>query len=63
MRRLRPLTEAECYARCYGGGGDDVRVLRIEPRRARIVVRLSGEELRRRFEERLDRREPEVEAA
>ncbi|MDX6424482.1 MAG: hypothetical protein QOI67_1953 [Gaiellaceae bacterium] len=63
MRRLRPLTEAECYARCYGGGGDDVRVLRIEPRRSRIVVRLSGEELRRRFEERLDRREPEVEAA
>ena len=63
MRRLRPLTEAECYARCYGGGGDDVRVLQIEPRRSRYVVRLSGEELRRRFEERLDRREPEVEAA
>lgn len=63
MRRLRPLTEAECYARCYGGGGDDVRVLRLEPRRSRIVVRLSGEELRRRFEERLDGREPEVEAA
>lgn len=61
--RLRPLTEAECYARCYGGGGDDVRVLRIEPRRSRIVVRLSGEELRLRFEERLDGREPEVEAA
>ena len=63
MRRLRPLTEAECYARCYGGGGDDVSVMRIEPRRSRVVVRLSGEDLRRRFEERLDRREPEVEAA
>ena len=63
MRRLRPLTEAECYARCYGSGGDDVRVLRLEPRRSRVVVRLSGEELRRRFEERLDAREPEVEAA
>jgi hypothetical protein len=63
MRRLRPLTEAECYARCYGGGGDDVRVLRLEPRRSRVVVRLSGEELRRRFEERLDARTPEVEAA
>ena len=63
MRRLRPLTEAECYARCYGGGGDDVRVVRLEPRRSRLVVRLSGEELRRRFEERLDAREPEVEAA
>jgi hypothetical protein len=57
------LTEAECYARCYGGGGDDVRVVRLEPRRSRVVVRLSGEELRRRFEERLDAREPEVEAA
>jgi len=63
MRRLRPLTEAECYARCYGGIGDDVRVVRIERRRSRIVVRLTGEELRRRFEERLDGREPEVEAA
>jgi hypothetical protein len=63
MRRLRPLTEAECYARCYGGGGDDVRVMRLEPRRSRVVVRLSGEELRRRFEERLDARAAEVEAA
>jgi hypothetical protein len=63
MRRLRPLTEAECYARCYGGAGDDVRVVRIEARPSRVVVRLSGEELRRRFEERLDGREPEVEAA
>jgi hypothetical protein len=37
--------------------------MRIEPRRSRVVVRLSGEELRRHFEERLDGREPEVEAA
>jgi hypothetical protein len=56
MRRLRPLTEAECYARCYGGGGDEVRVLRLEPRRPRALLRVSGEELRRRFEERLDAR-------
>ena len=29
--RLRPLTEAECYARCYGHRGEiatDVRLLR-----------------------------------
>jgi hypothetical protein len=63
MRRLRPLTEAECYARCYGGSGDEVRVVRIEPRRPRMVLRISGEDLRRRFEERLDAREPIVEAA
>ena len=27
MRRLRELSEAECYARCYGAGDDAVRVL------------------------------------
>jgi hypothetical protein len=64
MRRLRPLSEAECYARCYGGSaGDDVRIVRLEPRRPRAILRVTGEELRRRFEERLDGREPEVEAA
>jgi hypothetical protein len=64
MRRLRPLSEAECYARCYGSSvGDDVRIVRIEPRRPRAILRVTGEELRRRFEERLDGREPEVEAA
>jgi hypothetical protein len=64
MRRLRALTEAECYARCYGSGGwGDVRVVRIEPRRQRFPTRLSGERLRRLFEERLDAREPEAEAA
>jgi hypothetical protein len=63
MRRLRPLSEAECYARCYGSGGDDVRVVRIEPRRPRFALSLSGERLRRMFEERLDSREADVEAA
>src|SRR5947209_17993274 len=33
MRRLRPLSEAECYARCYGGWDETVRVVRLEPRR------------------------------
>jgi hypothetical protein len=30
MQRLRPLTEQECYLRCYGwvGGDDAVRVQR-----------------------------------
>jgi hypothetical protein len=54
---LRPLSEAECYARCYGGGEDGVRVIRLERQRPN-VIRLSGEELRRLFEERLDAREP-----
>jgi hypothetical protein len=65
MRRLRPLSEAECYARCYGGWEATVRIVRLEPRRARYAVVLDGEALRRRFEEYLDARAPDadVEAA
>jgi hypothetical protein len=63
MRRLRPLSEAECYARCYGSGDENVRVVRVRPWRRREGARLSGEELRRLFEARLDGREPEIEAA
>jgi hypothetical protein len=59
MRRLRSLSEAECYARCYGGGEETVRVLRLEPRRPRHSVILEGEALRRRFEELLESRDPE----
>ena len=62
MRRLRPLTEAECYARCYGGGDENVRVIRV-PARPRKLTTVSGEQLRRLFEERLEQRGPEVEAA
>jgi len=58
MRRLRRLSEDECYARCYGGWEATVRVLRLEPRRPRHSVLLEGEALRRRFEEALDAREP-----
>jgi hypothetical protein len=58
--RMRPLSEAECYARCYGIRDDQVRILRLAPRRPRNALRPTGEELRRYFEERLDRREPEA---
>lgn len=59
--RMRPLSESECYARCYGARDEQVRILRLEPRRARPTIRPSGEELRRYFEERLDQRiEPEA---
>jgi hypothetical protein len=61
--RLRPLSEAECYARCYGGGGDGtVSVVRLDRRRTRDAA-AAGERLRERFEERLDARGPEAEAA
>ena len=58
--RLRPLTEAECYARCHGGGDENVRIVRIEPRRPRVATSLSGEQLRRLFEARLNSRETEA---
>jgi hypothetical protein len=61
--RLRPLTEAECYARIYGGhGGEGVSVVRVPHRRARRGD-VAGEHLRERFEERLESRGPEAEAA
>jgi hypothetical protein len=60
MRRLRPLSEAECYARCYGGWEATIRLVRSEPRRARDPVLLDGEALRRRFEAALDAREPDA---
>jgi hypothetical protein len=56
--RLRTLDEAECYARCYGAGDDNVRSVRLEPKRPRFDTRVSGEELRQAFETRLDKREP-----
>jgi len=62
--RMRSLSESECYARCYGSRHEEVRIVRLEPRRPRNALRPSGEELRRYFEERLDRRsESEAEAA
>ncbi len=67
MRRLRPLSEAECYARCYGAWEPTVTLVRLEPRRPRFPTTVSGEDLRRLFEERIDSRfdevETEVEAA
>jgi len=62
MRRLRTLSEAECYARCYGDR-DGIRIVSIEPRRPRYELDVTGEELREMFEERLDAREPDATAA
>jgi len=57
MRRLRTLSEAECYCRCYGGLDERVKVFRVEPPELE-EVRLTGERLRRLFERRLELREP-----
>ena len=63
MRRLRPLSEEECYLRCYGVDEMTVRVVRLEPKRAALGLGgITGEELRRLFEVRLDARETELAA-
>lgn len=58
MRRLRPLSEAECYARCYGGWEANVHVLRLDPRASLDAQRLDGEAMRLRFEELFEARDP-----
>jgi hypothetical protein len=57
VRRLRPLSEEECYLRCYGSDEATVRLIQLEPRQPLALSRLSGEDLRRLFEVRLDSRE------
>jgi hypothetical protein len=60
MQRLRSLSEAECYARCYGWRGEDgVKVISVE-RRPRYETPVSGELLRSLFEDKLDARQPEA---
>ena len=56
--RLRALSEAEAYARCYGEGDESVLSVKIEPRRPRLFYGVSGEDLRLAFETRLQSREP-----
>ena len=56
-QRLRPLTEAEAYARCHGRRETDVRIVKLEPRRPRYELDVSGEDLRRSFEAKLQQRE------
>jgi len=61
MERLRTLSEAECYERCYGWrwNDDSVKVLHREPDPREDPSEV-GERLRRLLELRLDAREPEA---
>ena len=54
--QMRVLGEAEAYRRSYGDRGEDVRIVDIEPRRQRFELKVTGEQLRKRFEELLDSR-------
>jgi hypothetical protein len=60
MLRLRTLSEAECYLRCYGerSAREAVQIVRVvrEPRRSPV----GGDVLRLSFETRLDTRPPEA---
>jgi hypothetical protein len=60
MQRLRQLSEAECYARCYGRrpDWDAVRIVRVE-REPRLAP-VGAEVLRLSFETKLDARPPEA---
>ena len=61
MQRLRPLSETECYLRCYGWRGSEerVKVLRVdsEPHESPSVM---ADRVRLAFEAMLDAREPEA---
>jgi hypothetical protein len=61
MERLRTLSEAECYERCYGWRHDEDTV-KVLPRGAlpRAETDDVGERLRMLFELRLDAREAEA---
>ena len=56
MRRLRTLSETECYIRLYGGWDPTVTLVRVEPRQPRYEMAVSGEDLRREFEARIEAR-------
>ncbi len=60
LRRLRRLTEAECYARLYGRDEESVRVIRVVHRRTGWRPRLSAEVLRGLLESSPDAREADA---
>ena len=56
--RLHEIGEAEAYGRSYGDASGEVKIVKVEPRRPRYQLKVSGENLRTAFLERLNRREP-----
>ena len=62
MQRLRPLSEDECYLRCYGqrGADDTVKVVRLSDPLIEESTSVLTERIRLAFEARLEAREPEA---
>jgi hypothetical protein len=56
--RLHEIGEAEAYGRSYGVQSGDVKIVKVEPRRPRYQLRVTGEGLRNAFLDRLNRRDP-----
>jgi hypothetical protein len=56
--RLHQIGEAEAYGRSYGDTKRDVKIVKVEPRRPRYQLRVTGEALRDAFLDRLNRRDP-----
>ena len=56
--RLHQITEAEAYGRSYGDHSGEVKIVKVEPRRPRYQLKVTGEALRGAFLDRLNRREP-----
>jgi hypothetical protein len=56
--RLHEIGEAEAYGRSYGDQSGDVKIVKVEPRRPRYQLRVTGEGLRNAFLDRLNRRDP-----
>jgi hypothetical protein len=54
---LRQIGESEAYGRAYGDRSAQVKVVKLEPRRPRYQLKVSGETLRRAFADRLAKRE------
>ena len=57
--RLAPIDEGRAYRHSYGERSTDVRIVDVEPqppRRPRVQLPVTGEDLRRRFEEILEAR-------
>ena len=59
-RRLRQIGESEAYGRAYGDRTEQVKIVKLEPKRPRYELPVSGETLRQAFAKRLDKREREA---
>jgi hypothetical protein len=62
-QRLRQIGESEAYGRAYGDRSPQVRIVKLEPKRPRYELPVSGETLRQAFAKRLDKRERESKEA